>query len=83
MQESAGFPAILLSNDMRGCGCFDIHDRLNLIAVEPMDVEELLDMGLDDLHDDHADDHSWMATDDLTGDKLDPKLIVAARREDM
>ena len=59
------------------------HDSLNLSALVPMDVEELMEFGLDDLHDGNFDDYSWTATDDVSGEALDPKLLMAARREEL
>ena len=59
------------------------HDSLNLVALEPMDVEELMDFGLDDLHDTNFDSYNWICTDDVSGDRLDPKLLMAARREEI
>ena len=59
------------------------HDSMNLSAMVPMDVEELMEFGLDDLHDQSFDDYSWTARDDISGEELDPKLLIAARREEL
>ena len=56
---------------------------MNLTPLVPMDVEELMELGLDNLHDSDVDNYSWMAADDVTGEKLDPKLLMEARREEI
>ena len=40
-----------------------------------MRVQELLDFGLDDLHDIGNEDWDWVASDDNSGDALDDKLV--------
>ena len=44
------------------------HDSINLSAMIVMDVDELLEFGLDDLHDDEFDNYHWSATDDFCGE---------------
>ena len=48
-----------------------------------MCVQELHDFGFDDLHDFDNDDYNWIATDDVTGESLDAKMVQAARREEI
>ena len=56
---------------------------MNFSALEPKSVQELLDFSLDDLHDIDNDDYNWIASDDVTGDFLDAKMVRAARREEI
>ena len=77
MQASTCIPQGFLQD----CVCEDISaqkkkDSMNLTPLEPMDVEELTEIGLDNLHDSDVDNYSWMAADDVTGEKLDPKLLI-------
>ena len=58
-------------------------DSTNLTPLVPMDVEEIMELGLDNLHDTDVDNYSWMASEDATGEKLDPKLHMEARREEI
>ena len=48
-----------------------------------MCAQELLGLGLDDLHDIDSDDCKWIASDDVTGESLDAKMVQAARREEI
>ena len=59
------------------------HDSMNLSVMTPMDANELMEIGLDDLHEPNDDDFSWIATDDISGEDLDPKLLRAARQEEL
>ena len=77
------YPRAFCRTECEGISSHKKKESMNLTPLVPMDVEELMEQGLDNLHDSDVDNYSWMASDDVTGEKLDPKLLMEARREEI
>ena len=58
-------------------------DAINLVAVGMLDAEDLMHIGHEDLHDDHAADMNYEAYDDVSNEPLLPSLVRKARVEEI
>lgn len=56
---------------------------MNLVALDPLYVEGVLEAGLDDLHEPRGDNFSWIATDVISREQLDRKMVSAARQDEL
>ena len=83
MQAAQVYPRAFRRTVCEGISAQKKQDSMNRTPLVPMDVEELIELGLDNLHDSDVDNYSWMAADGVTREKIDPKLLMEARREEI